>query len=112
MYRARHTLQTSAESTFRVAQTVDSTTSQGEEGNAHSMNQADIDKITSLNGHPGMLTKQQEAALETFRGLVTDAKLYTPASGDGESKPSHTDATLLYVPSSLTSHAYALLMTD
>lgn len=78
---------------LRRSKTVESTTSQGEEGNPLAMSQADMDKITSLNGHPGMLTKQQESALETFRGLVTDAKLYTPASG--ETKASHTDATLL-----------------
>ncbi|KAF8322655.1 CRAL/TRIO domain-containing protein [Clavulina sp. PMI_390] len=45
-----------------------------------------------LNGYPGHLTPSELSALEKFRGLITDAKLYTPSSGT--SRASHSETTL------------------
>ena len=54
-------------------------------------------------GHLGHLTQPQQAALETFRGNLTLAGLYTPASSDGTVLASCDDVTLLYVPFSFLS---------
>ena len=48
-------------------------------------------------GHLGHLTQPQQASLETFRGNLTLAGLYTPASSDGTVLASCDDVTLLYV---------------
>ena len=49
-------------------------------------------------GHLGHLTQPQQASLETFRGNLTLAGLYTPASSDGTVLASCDDVTLLCVP--------------
>ena len=49
-------------------------------------------------GHLGHLTQPQQASLETFRGNLTLAGLYTPASSDGTAIASCDDVTLLCVP--------------
>ena len=54
-------------------------------------------------GHLGHLTQPQQASLETFRGNLTLAGLYTPASSDGTVLASCDDVTLLCVPFALVS---------
>lgn len=55
-----------------------------------------LEQIRSLNGHPGCLTESETEALERFRTLLVDAKLYTPASASASCRPSHSEATLWY----------------
>lgn len=61
---------------------------------AHATDPKALEQILSLSGHVGHLTPAETQALERFRTLITDAKLYTPASESNSSRPSHSEATL------------------
>lgn len=50
-----------------------------------------------LAGHLGYLTPSQEKSLETFKQSLHKADLYDPKADDGATRPSHDDATLLYI---------------
>lgn len=48
-----------------------------------------------LAGHPNHLTEQQEKSLQDFKKLCEENGYYKADAGEG--KPSHDDATMLYV---------------
>ena len=48
-------------------------------------------------GHVGHLSTSQQDALDTFRGNLIEAGLYTSADADGGIQASHDDPTLLCV---------------
>lgn len=59
------------------------------------------DYLELLAGHQGYLTASQEKSLEAFKHCLHREGLYNPKA-DGSGRPSHDDATLLYVRSLLS----------
>jgi hypothetical protein len=75
----------------------------GQSGRSHQSEQSKQIQQTStrgsvrdpLAGHLNHLTATQEAALDKFKSLLHERGLWKP--GTSASRPSHDDATLLYV---------------